>query len=203
MSGSLFGGALPPRPTYNHTRGDSDLTPCPECAALRTAMRALYIGIDPGATGAAVALDKRGEFRAMVAPQWKGKQLAPVTLDWLTELAPYIRVVTIEEPITHFNNANIVKSMMSVAMNAGVWVGTLSTLDVTDVRWIAPRSWQSKLLGKVPKGETKKASCDFAGRLFGATMVEAIKHWGDGVADAANIAEAGRQLAVAEGILKP
>jgi hypothetical protein len=155
---------------------------------------ALYLGIDPGGSGAAVAITTKGEFHALVVPDFRNKQLVGDALDWLTNLAPFIRCATIEKPPMMFQKRNIVKSIMAVTMNAGVWLGVLGALDITDVRWCEPRQWQAKILGKVPKGETKAASCRVAGQIFGPSFAQAVAMWGDGVADAANLAEYGRQM---------
>jgi hypothetical protein len=156
----------------------------------------LYLGIDPGATGCAVGIDERGGFARIVSPLWEGKSMDGRTIESLRCFIGDVVSVTIEAPPMMFKNQSIVKSIMAVTLNAGVWVGVLSALGCTRIEWVPSRTWQAVLLGKFPKGESKRVSCRVATAIFGSAMGQAIDAWGDGVADAALLAEWGRRTAV-------
>jgi hypothetical protein len=153
----------------------------------------LYVGIDPGQTGAAALLTDGGHIEALIIPTWTRKVFSAETVERVRQFIPRIRHATIED-VSPFGGGRRAAGLRHAAMNAGMWAGMLSALDMTDVRWVAPREWQGRILGKVPKGMTKEWARGMAGRLWKAQGTEAVRVWGDGVADALCIAEFARQI---------
>lgn len=151
----------------------------------------LYLGVDPGVSGAAALLTDAGNLEALILPEWHKGVFARATIDRIASFVPRIRHATIEEVIP-FGGGRRAAGLARAGRNSGMWAGMLAAIDVSDVRWVTPRTWQAKILGKVPKGETKAYSAETVRRFFphGRQVVMA---WGDGVADALCIAEWARQ----------
>lgn len=149
----------------------------------------LYIGIDPGLKGAAVAITEQGVLAGCCPATWERRSLSRDVHDWLDGLGA-VDAVAIEAPVMMFRNGHAIhKSTTAVAMSVGQWTGMLAAVGIRGVRSCQPRSWQSVILGSFEKGESKVAAIRWATMKHGAPMEELIRANGDGCADAAGLAE--------------
>jgi hypothetical protein len=154
----------------------------------------LFLGIDPGNTGAAVAITKAGQLAGICPAAFVRGSLSDDVHRWLLWVAERAaeRVVhaAIEEPVMVFRGGKAIhKSASAVAMSVGQWRGMLAAVGIRHVRLVPPRTWQSRILGKFPTGESKAAACRWASMVHRQAMEDAIRRHGDGVADASGIAE--------------
>jgi len=161
----------------------------------------IYIGIDNGISGGLAAIsDHHGLIIDMLPmPVTKHRSRNEINIRmvhlWLSEVtggnlsnADYI----IEEP----NNSRTPSTAYSVASSFHSMRGFFETKLLRFSR-ITPQSWQKKMLGKVPAGETKayalaKANELWPGELFRASSRCKTPH--DGLVDAALIAAYGREI---------
>lgn len=169
----------------------------------------LYAGVDPGANGAIVILDRAGKIvdagrtvRDVVPDE---AMLPPDALRRFARWAD-VSAVAVEKPIAFAGSKSdrhpATSSMMAVALSAGGWLGRIAERSPNARLYlVAPRTWQSALLGKIPKGETKARSEMLARGLWGfdARMLDARGAIHDGCADAGCLAEFIRQKAIREG----
>lgn len=173
------------------------------------------IGVDPGATGGAVVLDRGGRVLLAERAIWKTNALtcaektvhAPPRLDRECfdrvkhGLAPADVVVAIEEPLTA-HNPKFALSNRAVALSCGQWVGAFGLAGFDRIVLVQPKRWQLDLMGFIPAGQTKERALLFAQHLWGpgflslASTSSGKPH--DGVVDAALIAEWVRQFFVLE-----
>jgi len=80
--------------------------------------------------------------------------------DWLVELhTPF--VLAIEEPLAHAKSSQAVRSM---AISFGKLLGMAESHDY-EVSRVSVHKWQKAMLGRTPKGQTKKAAFDLASQL--------------------------------------
>lgn len=150
----------------------------------------LFLGVDPGKHGAAVAINHEGKFVGFCPAAWEGDALSETCIRWLLKARPFYEGAAIEEPIMFFGRGKPVpKSAQAVAMSVGQWRGAMAAVGIRGVRLVRPQTWQARMLGKFPKGESKAASMRWAAQVFGAEIEKAIEEYGDAVSDAAAIAE--------------
>lgn len=165
---------------------------------------ALFLGVDPGANGAIVALDRAGKIvaaaRARMTESDEGRARRPWAPTVFWAAIHGVTGVAIEEPIMFVGGKAAPKSIMAVALSAGAWLGMLGERVVTDRLYLVPpRTWQA-LLGPVPKGETKARAELLARGLWGQDpRLMHSRGFHDGLVDAALIAEWLRQKAIREG----
>lgn len=158
---------------------------------------ALVLGVDPGKTGAAVAITEAGLFVSACPASWDGGSLSSDVFDWLDGLG-LVDAAAIEEPVMAFRGGEpIHKSSTAVAISVGQWKGMMAAVGIRHVKLVPPRTWQAKVLGKFPPGQSKPASIRWAHLVHGMAIADAINRCGDGVSDAAGIAE-WRRLQLAE-----
>lgn len=80
--------------------------------------------------------------------------------DWLVELhTPF--VLAIEEPLAHAKSSQAVRSM---AISFGKLLGMAESHDY-EVSRVSVHKWQKTLLGRTPKGQTKKFAFELASQL--------------------------------------
>lgn len=157
----------------------------------------LVLGVDPGKSGAAVAITEAGRFVSACPASWDGGSLSHDVFDWLDGLG-LVDAAAIEEPVMAFRGGEpIHKSSTAVAVSVGQWKGMMAAVGIRHVKLVPPRSWQAKVVGKIEKGQSKNAAIRWARLVHGQPIADAIQQWGDGVADAAGIAE-WRRLQLAE-----
>ena len=164
----------------------------------------LVIGIDPGKTGAVVALDREGqpiEWMAADHPDEgytvKGKgpreYVPQVMALWLAQRHP-LRLVVIERQQAMPMEGRT--SVLTTGYGFGLWVGMCAGLGLP-YRIVPPQTWMRAVLGSRPaKGQKKARSIiEASAQVPGLPLT-----WGrktkphDGLADAALIATYGLQL---------
>ena len=134
----------------------------------------VYIGIDPGLTGAVSAIDENYNVLGLVdTPTIKsgGKTLYDVA-----EMAATLRRFGLMgEPIAILEAVAArpgqgVTSMFSIGRGYGVWQGVLSTLEIP-FREVHPATWTRAVLKGAP-GTGRERSIAFATKMFpGAELV--------------------------------
>jgi len=144
-------------------------------------MEKIYIGIDPGQTGAIAVLAKRNQ--GWVKDFDDGNALA------------VLRAVY-EEPMKWQAKAAIEKvsampkqgvaSSFKFGTNFGIWQGRLEALQIPFV-FVTPQKWQKAVFDSMPRGDRKEMSLNLARRLFPWADLNKKKHHSR--ADALLIAE--------------
>jgi hypothetical protein len=160
----------------------------------------IIVGIDNGLTGGIVALsDHPGAPVAMCVmptqPKKTGREVSAVAVwDFLRMLGPVEKlIVMLETPGKHSPGVHALCSMWD---SYGVIRGVLESRQIAHHR-VAPQTWQSAILGKLAKGETKPAALAKAREIWPdetwlATPRSTVPH--DGLVDAALIGEHLRRI---------
>ena len=117
----------------------------------------MYLGIDPGVTGAYALLSDEGVIRLVsdftsVAEVWK-------ELDGLSDLISY---AVIED--VHASPQMGVVSVFTFGKNAGAWQGLLTALKIP-YALVTPAKWQKAIFDKKQK-KGEKYSVEFCQRQF-------------------------------------
>lgn len=130
---------------------------------------AAYIGIDPGASGAAAIISESStEYFDFENPN----QIVDEFEKWSENYA--IRLCVLEH--VHAMPGNGVKSMFSFGQNFGTWLGILASFKIP-FRLITPQKWQKQMLTCVP-GTTKERSLTAARQLYPKAELHLKKHHG-------------------------
>lgn len=148
--------------------------------------RGVVVGIDNGLTGGVVAVSNGEIVLQIPLPVRDGDLRASEFIHAIKSLG-YPEIILIEEPGKF---APGVFALCSTWKIFGQMTGALNAHGYT-YQVVAPRSWQSKILGKIPKGETKKFALDCYVRIFdrqAPTKSDRSKKAHDGIVDAALIA---------------
>ncbi len=163
----------------------------------------MTIGIDNGLEGAAVLLDESGMVHnwfpfQSICVQSKPRKIREID-GWkfgidLESMLKRSGERHTEEPTRILfeqcpHHAASSAAMRGMAINAGKIIGALESRCLSFDR-ITSRDWQPKILGKVPKGETKAYARAKFYELW--PHLKSIKH--DGIIDAALIAYYGHTL---------
>ena len=138
-----------------------------------------FLGIDPGATGAAALIHGGGQELL----DWPGDAARVVArlADWQARFE--VRLAALEK--VHAMPGQGVVSMFSFGQNVGTWQGILAALSIPYVT-PRPQEWQRGLVDRKAGKDTKTASLATARRLFpGADLARKKDH---GRADALLIA---------------
>lgn len=157
----------------------------------------LFIGIDPGLTGAVAAINEMGQIitvqdTPMLAVK-KGKGTKHVYVE--TAMAKILEstvhiygtsCITIEN--VHAMPGQGVTSMFSMGTGFGLWLGIAAALCIPIER-MEPHTWK-QIVG-IPTGSDKNASIVLASRIFPSASLSRKKDHGR--ADALLIAEARRR----------
>lgn len=132
----------------------------------------LFIGIDPGLTGAIAVLDDSGKclFLSDCPTEKKSVKIA-VSPKGISQLMADIKKLKgkihalLEEPIAMPKNGRAmgVSSMLSYGRGVGVWEGALSSTGI-EFDTVHPRVWKSKLLPS--QRRDKSNSIKAAKKLF-------------------------------------
>jgi hypothetical protein len=150
--------------------------------------RILTVGIDNGLAGGLVAVDSGNLVIQRPLPVRDGDLNATEFIHRIQSLGYPDQVrICIEEPGKF---APGVYALCSTWKIFGQMAGALQSHEYT-YKTVAPRSWQSKILGKIPKGQTKQFALDCYLRIFDRhppTKSDKSKKPHDGIVDAALIA---------------
>ena len=164
-------------------------------------MSPLVIGIDPGKTGAAVALDLDGRPIEWIAADHpsegyvvkgsKARHYVPSCMAlWLADLiggevaSSRIRLAVIEKQSTRPIEGRT--SCLTTGIGFGLWVGILAALRVP-YQIVPPATWTRGVFGSAPASGERKARAILTAR---ARLPELELTWGrktkahDGIADA-------------------
>lgn len=148
--------------------------------------RGIAVGIDNGLAGGLVAVCNGELVRQIPLPVRDGDLCASEFIHAIKSLG-YPSIILIEEPGKF---APGVFALCSTWKIFGQMTGALNAHGYT-YQTVAPRSWQSKILGKIPKGKTKEYALDCYVRTFdrqAPTKSDKSKKAHDGIVDAALIA---------------
>lgn len=142
----------------------------------------LYLGIDPGITGAYALLDEHGKIVFLGGFEtWKSIhiKLSSAASVKNTQIVAYI-----EEVGAIPNDKNYLRSLTTFLSNYGGW---LSLLDILYIPYgkIRANMWQQKILGHFKKGESKEASIKFVKKKYPHLKLKNSQH---GLSDAICIA---------------
>lgn len=163
-------------------------------------MKNVYIGIDPGSVGCAVALDREGKFLSMI--RFNSATHADIA-KFLREIVFHAdgNVFCLLEQVGIMPGEGV-SSAFTFGKNVGLIEGMLTALDIPYETKI-PRTWQ-KLFGIQPRFKPKKgesgveeSKTEFKRRVRGYAerLFPDVKMTND-IADALLIAEAGRRMSV-------
>lgn len=156
-------------------------------------MKPVYLGVDPGLTGALAWVDAEGRLLWVedmpLAEHRVGKsrknKVPPGVLRAVIENAPCPAPVCAAVEAVHAMPGQGVSSMFTFGMTYGVILGVLAGMDVR-VQHVRPQEWKSTV--RLPKSAPKGAARALAADLFPAQahLFKRVKD--DGRADAALIA---------------
>jgi len=128
-----------------------------------------YMGIDPGASGAAAIIAQNStDYFDFENPN----QIVDEFEKWSENYD--IRLCVLEH--VHAMPGNGAKSMFSFGTNFGVWLGILASFKIP-FRLITPQKWQKQMLTCVP-GTTKERSLTAARQLYPKAELHLKKHHG-------------------------
>jgi hypothetical protein len=146
----------------------------------------IAVGIDNGLSGGLVAVCNGEIVRQIPLPVSDGDLRAGEFIHAIKSLG-YPEIILIEEPGKF---APGVFALCSTWKIFGQMTGALTAYGYT-YQTVAPRSWQSKILGKIPKGKTKEFALDCYSKIFNRqapTKSDRSKKAHDGIVDASLIA---------------
>jgi hypothetical protein len=154
----------------------------------------VVIGVDNGISGGLCALDAAtGAILSckpmpLVTESGKEEPCVATVAGMLDELTDHDCVFAVEEPLKHAKSSQAVRSM---ALSFGKLVAVAECHMIPVIR-VQVGEWQTPMLGKVPKGQTKVAALRTANILWPnerwlPTARHRVAH--DGMVDAALIAE--------------
>jgi len=112
----------------------------------------IYIGVDPGKTGAAVVLDMRGEFLDCI--QFKNATLRDLYLAMLEWGGAATQVIAVIEDVHAFP-----RDARKSAFTFGRALGQIETILLVagaQINWVSPAKWQKSLLREAARGDKHK-----------------------------------------------
>lgn len=124
----------------------------------------MYLGIDPGKTGAMAVLDKGGEFVEVVDFE--------EVLPRIRLLAKTVKFAYLEE--VHAMPGQGVSSTFTFGENSGWWKGILQAFEIP-FKTIRPQDWQKGLVPKRGK-LTEKPGLEVARQMFPMAPLNLKKH---------------------------
>lgn len=123
----------------------------------------IYIGIDPGKSGAVALLDSVFECPRIISVPLSGKEYDIGAMADIVRCCSDGRGRACIERV-HAMPKQGRTSMLTIGYGAGLWQGILGTL-LIPFRVVSARTWQKEMLSGVG-GDTKAASIIVARRLF-------------------------------------
>ncbi len=160
----------------------------------------VYIGIDPGLTGAIAVLDEDGQMldairTPIITASGKGKSeydlpaMVQTLAFWQSAVGGGIHLVTLEQVSAMPHDG--VTSAFRFGVGVGLWRGILIGMQIP-VMQAKPQAWQREALAGRPKGGmVKTSSVAAAQERWPSIPIKFKRDWG--MADAAHIAEFGRR----------
>ncbi|WP_031386504.1 RuvC family protein [Desulfonatronum thiodismutans] len=145
-----------------------------------------WIGVDPGASGAAALITADGEVLVM---DWPGSVLLAVGTVRTWRMEHQIELAALES--VHAMPKQGVSSMFKLGSNFGQWQGLLAALGVPFVL-VRPQEWQKGVLHKCDGPDTKSQSLEAARRQWPDVDLSLKKHHGR--ADALHLAAYARRV---------
>jgi hypothetical protein len=154
----------------------------------------MIIGIDNGLEGGLVAMRRSGElYEYIKMPKELNGQCGkfeidlPAVASWIGTFPPEGMVIVIEEPL---HAAGSSQSLRSMAMSFGGLRGILMGKGYDVVR-MQVGEWQTKMIGRGPKGSSKKRALEASKKLWPSEsfILKGCRTPHDGIIDAALIAE--------------
>lgn len=119
----------------------------------------MFVGIDPGKTGAAAIIDD--ESKVLSICEWS-KNTVPDIWDWIEKHSLKIHVALIEKVSSSPQMG--VRSAFSFGENYGTWTGMLTAASLR-FDFVSPQKWQNSLSCKT--GGDKNITKAKAQQLFG------------------------------------
>lgn len=115
-------------------------------------MSKFFMGVDPGATGAAAFINEEGVFITFLDYPGSAGSLA-IELDGLLPLGNEVALAVIEH--VHTMPKQGISSAGKFMMNFGIWQGVLATKKIP-YELITPQRWRKVLDSSVPQKPTKE-----------------------------------------------
>jgi Holliday junction resolvasome RuvABC endonuclease subunit len=154
----------------------------------------IFVGIDPGLTGAVAAIDQRGQIRSIsdtptIAVRKNGKSRFVYLESNMAHCLRGIHALRCDPLLVCIENVHSmpkqgVASSFSFGMGFGIWLGIAAALELPIER-LEPKVWKAAM-GIAP-GSDKSTSIVRAKQLFPTADIHLAKHHGR--ADALLIAE--------------
>ena len=150
----------------------------------------VYLGIDPGKSGALAIVDSDGGL--VEATDYPGDVCAAASIvrDWRTVHGASIERAAIE--LVHSMPGQGVKSMFSFGENYGAWQGILAALFIPFIL-VKPQQWQKGVIRPGDGADAKARSLAVARRMFPDAELSRKKDHGK--ADALLLADYARRWA--------
>jgi len=162
----------------------------------------IFVGIDPGITGAIAILSEDGHelvaaHRTPVIQaasggkrEYNSRLMADLLIDLENDFGNL--VVTIEKVHTMPRDGRV--GAFNFGMGYGIWLGILAARHIAHTL-VTPQAWQARMLAGLPRGpHTKASAVKTATAMWPHLPIKAKADWG--LADAALIAEYGRRAGV-------
>lgn len=174
-------------------------------------METVFVGVDPGKSGAWVMLDSKGFLQTrMITPIVKDSNMVDIKkeFEWLCGICQntdYKKILTIEDvhPLPGVGAKNTGAFMENKGQIEALF-GVMKVLyENIDIVYLAPSKWQKEVwdlkdrVEKPGRCDTKATSLNCAKRIWGNdTFIETprSKKAHDGIVDAMLIAEASRRI---------
>jgi len=145
-------------------------------------MEKIYIGIDPGQTGAIAFLTPIENNNIVIDFE---DSLLALSLMLANTRSPHYFLYAAIEKVSSMPKQGVASSF-KFGTNFGIWQGRLEALQIPFV-FVTPRKWQKEVFDSMAQGDRKEMSLNLARRLFPWADLRLKKHHSR--ADALLIAE--------------
>lgn len=135
----------------------------------------IYIGIDPGQSGACAILARKEQFVFDFEDILVINELKAYADLYHYGPANYELLAAIEK--VHSMPKQGVSSSFKFGTNFGIWQGRLQALEIPYI-FVTPGKWQKVVFDSMTKGDRKEMSLDLARRLFPWAELHLKKHHG-------------------------
>lgn len=130
----------------------------------------MYLGVDPGKTGAFVILDEKRELKLMHAFPGTPHEVKEL----LRPFRKLIKLAVLEN--VHAFKKQGVSSVFTFGTNFGMWQGLLAGMNIP-YALVAPRVWQAAIWDSAKKGKDPKAvTMAFIKRRFPQLKLKRSQH---------------------------
>jgi Holliday junction resolvasome RuvABC endonuclease subunit len=156
----------------------------------------IYIGIDPGLSGAVATITPEGGigvylYDTPTAETGKGTKRDYLIANMANILDHMVDPFCVIEAV-HSMPKQGVASSFSFGRGLGIWEGILSAYKIPYAK-VAPQTWKKAMLGDMPR-DNKDSSRIAATRLFPQVSAQLSRKKDDGRAEALLMAEYGKRL---------